>query len=103
MVRIFGILATNQSERLFKLHPKEPGENMWTRFIWLRKGRHVAALQEHGDWLSVFLNYKGFPKIICATVSFSRQTNVLHGAEHAAYNALKNTTLPQKQKQVKKR
>jgi hypothetical protein len=37
MVRIFGILAIIQTGRLFKVHPKEPGEKMQTEFIRLRK------------------------------------------------------------------
>jgi hypothetical protein len=30
MVRIFGILATIHTGRLFKVDPKKPGVNMWT-------------------------------------------------------------------------
>ena len=41
-----------------------------------QEGGPVAALHENGNEFSVFINYKGFLKIICATVGFSRRTTM---------------------------
>ena len=43
------------------------------RILTVQEGGRMAASHEHGNGFSGFVNYKGFLKIICATVSFSRR------------------------------